>query len=206
MKGLENLTEYAEKLDGEILRGYSKITKKWEDKGKSKYYLSCLCDVVCIPTGSLNFSVIPEIGILSTFPNAASILNSMLGIRDGKHPIGIREENGKFIIDNKYFYYLDSLAKTIRTPELIVGIGFAGKGIFNLYNYFTNNDSSSLSEGLGDLNLGIFLVSNASAWFIRNSDPKMLDKKPLWKTICENVFLPQPELIPIPIKVNYLDN
>jgi|TARA_B100001971_G_C18178183_1_gene531143 hypothetical protein len=61
----------------------------------------------------------------------------------------------------------------------ISGIGFSGKGVFDLYNYFANNDSSSLGEGLEDLSFGVSLFSNASAWYIRDSNPKLLDKKPL---------------------------
>ncbi len=53
MTGLEKLTKFAERLDGEIHREYSKITKKWENKGRSKYSLSGLCDVVSMPFGIL---------------------------------------------------------------------------------------------------------------------------------------------------------
>lgn len=208
MTGLEKLTKFTEKLDKEILRGYSKITKKWEDKGRSRYLLSGLCDVI---SGLFlgKYSIF-NIGGLSLTPFfGVSMGNSFNGIITGKHLTGIEEENGKFIVNDKLSYFVDNFGKTVRTPELIAGIGFAGKGVFDLYNYFVNNDSSSLSEGLENLDLGISLVSNSSAWYIRDSDPKLLDKKPLWKQAFEKMskkvvsYLPQPEARPLPVKINF---
>ena len=134
-------------------------------------------------------------------PTAISTTLSITGLRGLGHS-GIKEENGNYVVKNSVGYFFNSIGKIIRTPELIAGIGFAGKGIFDLYNYFANNDSSALSEGLEDLNLGISLVSNASAWFIRDSNTKLLHKKPLWRIAYESIIgEPQPELIPI--KVDY---
>ena len=154
--------------------------------------------------------------LYSAFPPNLSILLanicgisggiSLGGLTLGEHFTGVREENGKLMIDNKYFYFLDNLGKTIRMPELISGIGFTGKSVFDLYNSFANNDSSSLSEGLENLSLGISLVSNSSAWYIRDSNPKVLDKKSLLKQASEKIksYLPQlqPEVKPLPVKTN----
>ena len=108
----------------------------------------------------------------------------------------------KYVVHNRTNYLFNQFGKTIRTPELIAGIGFAGKGIYDLGNSLINNDSSSLSEGVEDLSFGISLVSNASAWFIRDSNPKLLNQKPLWRIAYESIRgEPQPELIPI--KVEY---
>ena len=200
MKGLENLTEFVEKCDERILGGYSIITKKWEEKGRSKYSLSGIFDSVA----SINYLVSPvfNLNILELFflPTAISTALSITGLRGLGHS-GIKEENGNYIVKNPLCYFFNSIGKTIRTPELIAGICFAGKGIYDLGNSLINNDSSSLSEGLEDLSFGISLVSNASAWFIRDSDKKLLNQKPLWRIAYEEIRgEPQPELIPIKIK------
>ena len=203
MKGLESLTEFVEKCDERILRGYSIITKRWEDKGRSKYSLSGVFDFVSYMGYVFSPAFYSNILELFVLPMASSTSLSLTGLMGLGHS-GIKEENGNYIVKNSLCYFFNSIGKTIRTPELIAGIGFAGKGIYDLYNYFENNDSSSLSEGVEDLSLGISLVSNASAWFIRDSDPKLLNQKPFWRTAYEKIGgEPQTELKPIPIKVNF---
>jgi len=188
---LKDLLELPTKIDEDILRGYSKLTKKWEDKGRSKYSLSGMFDIVSVPTiifpallSPTNIAIAPLLGYICGTSSAMSID----GIMNKEHSTGVKEENRKLIVNNKYHYFLDNLGKTIRAPELIAGASFMGKGIFDLYNSFANQDTSSLSEGLGNLMLGTSLASNASAWYIRDSNPKVLDKKPNWKKGLEKLI------------------
>jgi len=217
---LEDLAKPLDIADDLFHRQYSRLTKKWEDRGRSKYSLSLSMDLFAI------FTFLPGIAIA----NSSSIFNTLLyytqaanighstgasisGKREGNHPTGVKERDGKLIIDNKYLYFLDKIGKVIRSPELAVGAGLMVKGGIDLYNYFTNNDSSVSPEGVDDLFIGASLIANASAWFIRDSDPKILDKKPLWKTTYENlrdkIKFPSPQpapahiLIPIGPDRNY---
>jgi len=82
-------------------------------------------------------------------------------------------------------------------PELITGISLAGKGTFDIYNYLSNNEPS-LSEGIKDFCFGMSLVFNSSAFYIKNSDPKILDKAPFWKAAYESLRDKMNSLVPEP--------
>ena len=221
---LETLAELPKKVDEDIHRGYSRLTKKWEDKFGSKYDLSLLFDLSSLGSmywGSPNAnqlkmgydSILAVLSPLMSVSGATSVYSLVyhkLGRRkkgEGVEHAGITRVNDKFIVENPLLWFTNKISKTVRAPELILGASFIGKGVFDLGNYFIGNDSSSLSEGLGNLGLGVSMASNASAWYVRDSDPKVLEKKPNWKAGLEklaNAISPaQTEPSPIKIPVKY---
>ena len=72
-----------------------KITKKWEDKGRSKYPLSGVFDFVSYLSYVFNPVFNPEnIFGLFVLPTANSAALSVMGLMGIDHS-GIKEENGK---------------------------------------------------------------------------------------------------------------
>ena len=202
---LEFLLKPLKVLDEWILRQYSKPVKKWEDKGHSRYKLAFPLNMLA--TSSL--LTIAGVGGLSTnfislykWPNGLNFALSFWGLIYGNTP-EVKNNGDSFSIENPAIYLFNKFGKAIRTPELITGISLTGKGAYDLYNSLSNNDGS-LSEGVSNLSWGVSLFSNASAWYIRDSDPKLLDKAPFWKTAYDKVkekvksLVPSPEPIPQP--------
>lgn len=201
--GLESLLKPLEIVDDQLLRRYTGLTKKWEGRGHSKYSLSLPLNILAM--GSFTSYIdslqnIFSIGSLYTFPNATNFTQSLFGIVHGNHN-GIRSNGDNFSIESPFLYIFNKVSEAIRTPELVAGISFIGKGAVDIYNYFANNEPSLL-EGIQNLSIGTSFVSNASATFIRNSDPKILDKdsllKKTYKGIREKIdsLLPSPQPIP----------
>lgn len=205
MKTLDSLLKPFKVADEEILRQYTKITKKWEDKGHSRYSLSGTLDAISLSSlyvssiiKTFNFNLFESmaIGVVMGMGPGCSLGSALTGDYSG-----IDEENR--IITNPALYFYNKIGKAIRMPELISGIGFAGKGAYDIYNYFSKGDSS-LNDGVSDLLFGVSLMSNASAWYIRNSDPKLLNKQSVFKTAYEKFkekigsLIPQPMPIPQP--------
>ncbi len=219
-KMLSNLLELPAKIDEDIHRQYSKLTKRWEDKGYSRYSLSMALDSISPILGFTDYPqikipiplapllgplVVPAI-ILWGCIEGFSITKSLNGLLFKNHS-GIKEQNGKYVVSDPVLYFGEKLGKTIRAPELILGASFIGKGVYEIYNSFANQDASSLSDGLSNLSWGVSLASNASAWYVRDSDPKVLDKKPNWKVglekLMEYVSPAQTEHSPIKVPVKY---
>ena len=206
---LRNLIELPIRIDEDIHGLYSKVVESWEDKGRSRYDLSLPLDILAVITYAVG-GTFTSVGSINRFlvvcgiaPFSSSTPLSLLGKIEGRHPTGTKENDGKLIVDNKFAYFLNNLGKTMRTPELVAGVSFMGKGLFDIYNYFMNNDASALSEGVGNLFIGTSLASNASAWFIRDIDPEVTEKKPNWEAGLEKLvegLKHKPQTSPVPVK------
>ena len=204
LMSIESLLKPAKYADEQILRYYSKLTKKWEDKGHSRYKLAfplnmlATSSLLAVEVGGLSTNFIP----LYVWPNGLNFALSSFGLMGG-NPTGVKNNGDSFSIENPAIYLFNKFGKLIRTPELFTGISLAGKGAYDIYNYLSNKEGS-LSEGVNNLLWGVSLFSNASAWYIRDSDPKLLDKAPFWKTAYDKVkekvksLVPSPEPIPQP--------
>ena len=55
------------------------------------------------------------------------------------------------------------------------------KGGINLADYLINQEPNSLNNVLDDLSLGYTFFGIASSMYVKESNPKMLDKAPAWK-------------------------
>ena len=209
-KMLRNLLELPTKIDEDIHRGYSRLTRKWEDKGKSRYALSGIFDVCSVITGVNYFLGVTKdpVNIVKGFLYG---LNMGGGLGASSTGLLFEKLTGckmvvNHLLDNPILYCVNKFGKTIRAPELVLGVSLIGKGLYDVYNSLANQDTSSLSEGLSNLTLGTSLASNASAWYVRDSDPEVLDKKPNWKAGLEKLMeyispvQTEPSSIKIPVK------
>ncbi|MEK6760842.1 MAG: hypothetical protein AABX93_02875 [Nanoarchaeota archaeon] len=204
---LENIVKPFKILDEEISRPYARLTKKWEDKGHSRYSLSGACDsgaflsllLPGLKDLSWSFSLenisVKDLLIGGTLGPGIGV--SLTGALTGDY-LGIDEKKG--IVTNPVIYFYNKIGKAVRMPELVAGISFAGKGAYDIYDYFKNGNPT-LNDGINNLIFGTSLISNASAWYIRQSDPKVLDKKSVFEKAYEKVKEKIGDLIPNPIPV-----
>lgn len=188
-----------DKADESIARQYTKLTKKWEEKGHSRYSLSRMCSF-------------PNVIIGNLYPNIFYSL--LLGINwglDGSGVIfgnhdGIKQNGDKKIIKDPVGYHLNKIFKPTRLPLFLAGAGLVGKSGLDIYDYFANGSPINSAEVQENAVRGLSLLFSASSIYIRGSDNSLLEKQPMWKqayeSLKEKIFSPSPTAEPVPVKAN----
>lgn len=203
---LESLLKPLKIADEEILRQYTKLTKKWEDKGHSKYSLSVIPGFLSLgvkisPIFDLYYLNFPEtfLSLIESPASGVNFVHDTIGLITGTHPKGVEDNGNGRIINDKFSFYYEKITKITRMPSFLWGLYFSANGVYNLYDSFVNNDSVSFMEGISNLTFGINSLGLSSSIYIKNSDPKLLDKAPFLKTAYENVKEKIRSLAPQPI-------
>jgi hypothetical protein len=203
---LEKIIAQATYPDQALLRQYTKIAKKWEEKGKDKYVLcSWLNSAWLFGVGS--FGMYAH-GTLTSIVAGSDLADNLVGLRFGKHGTGIRLDGDKKIIESKAMYSLHMLKSICRTPVWFFGVYCVAVGAHDVYNTWAY-DEAALTDGLKHLALGISHVGIASSIFIKNADTEILEKKPLWQKALDWVrtgyrnLVPDPSLHPAPVPLQY---
>ncbi|MEK6830043.1 MAG: hypothetical protein AABY15_08050 [Nanoarchaeota archaeon] len=200
----ETLREFKEntydKLDETILKQYTKLTKKWEEKGRSRYGLSAMFGFPGAVFGifSVNNPLYP---IFLGLNNSLDIVGLMSGNHDGT------EENGeRRIIQDSSAYYANKFLNKARLPLFGLGVYLVGKSGFELYDYLANSSNVNLENIRENTLNGLSFLLSSSSIYIRNSNPKILEKAPMWKkayeSLKEKILSPKPLTEPAPVIVN----
>lgn len=180
---LESLLMPIKWADEQVLRQYTKLAQNGEKKGISKYVIANGLNGVAKlffmsgwVTSSLNSDWVNYgISLASSIENGHEFFVY-------NHAAFRAEEKEIFHnVKDSYVEKWKSIFSAVRFPILATGIYYTGIGISNFYQYFFNGDSSSIPTGIEQILLGAGLLSWSSAMYIRESDPKLLQKDPLWK-------------------------
>ena len=184
-----------------LLRQYSKAAKKWEDKGRDRYNLALLFD---IPAG---------IGIILSGAPPESLLG---GLNLGDSAVGMyNPEPTQGNVVSSYEYGTSMIRRFFRVP---VFVGGAGLTMIEGYNFLSGLvGSHNEPVNLDRLSHGIGLLSLASSMYLKDRDPKLLDKQPAWRRALERagelsdrirdwVPVPQPQPVPIPVRYETLED
>ena len=201
--------------DEYILRQYTKLTKKWESTGRSRYTLAHifnLSGIASIYSAGIAMKYIPKeykpmskeqagILILSLYGIQATDLGRNIIEPDIKKDISVDGTvakagitSGPPILTELPIVVMNTfkeLADLIRMPSLIFGLTLMGKGIFELFDYFKTSNPESLSYAMWDLSYGYGFAGMASSMYVKESNPKLLQKEPSWRQT--------PQLTPHPI-------
>lgn len=203
---LETLLKPIKYLDENvILRQYTKLGQKINiDEGKKKYLI---CEALRWGYGGLSFLGVNSNGKL--FGEVFNISSFwVLGLNDGRYNgEGIRgrfkeESNSSdlIVLDSKKEFY-KKYNSIVRLPTFLFGVGLITKFGVDAVNSIKNKTSLEstswycLIDGIGHLSL-------ASSMYLKETNPKLLDKVPLWKKAYEsakekiNSWLPSPSPIP----------
>lgn len=207
--GLESLLKPVKWIDEQILREYTKITKKWEDKERNKYILAGALSVA----GYISILVIPsdpdvlkDISI-TDYLIGGTVAFSYVGLwaHDVIHSFNNiiskkSEETSGEIVEDKFNHITKKIQRFARLPMF-------GLGMLAFYEFSNLFIESGLSEITLDYAfvMGLGFTSLASSMYIKDSDPKLLNKQPFWKSGYEwlltkaDNYLPQPvpKLVPI---------
>jgi len=91
-------------------------------------------------------------------------------------------------------------------PLLGFGLYLMGDGAFELIDYLNSSNPESLINGIGDMTWGYGYAGLASSMYVKEANPKLLDKQPFWKSgynwvlIKADNYLSQPTPKPVPIQ------
>lgn len=174
--GLESVLKPLKWIDEQVLRQYSKLTKKWEDIGGNKYTLAQIANTLSlflIPDNVQAFSG-STLSMLSGYDLGVNFLGRI-------NPDLVEDSYTEDAVAKKpYVGLYEKIREFTRLPTLTLGTAFLVKSGISFYNYFFNNEPV-LSEAVSDLTTAAGILGLSSSLYIKDSNPKILDKEPFWK-------------------------
>ena len=206
---LKDLLKPVKFADEQVLRQYTKLAKKCEDRGVGKYALSAglngVAKLALVPAWVTSISNHNNISAGIAF--GASVENTLeLFIYNITAYEAEKLETCSGVKD-PFVEKMKSVYSNIRLPVLAGAASQIGIGVANLHNYFFEGDGSALPIGVQQMFLGAGLLSWSSAMYVRDSNPKLLDKKPFWKTTYEKAknkvrdLIPEQNFVPSPVSI-----
>ena len=190
--GLEELLKPAKWLDEQILREYTKIGQKIPDEH--------LYDVTMVAFGLGIVGVaawLPPVkfsGItfgIGTFPDLSYNIDGLLGRIKSTTEGGVRSIN-------RTQYFNSYYNRVVRLPIFLTGLGTLDK--IGSAAYSVMNGEPSSFETMFKVIIPLGFLSLASSMYLKDQNPKLLDKQPFWKTALQYVkekFTPEPTLEPV---------
>ena len=99
-----------------------------------------------------------------------------------------REEtvDGAIAAHRKLYAYDEVNRKLARFPVFATGAYFAGHSLVDIAKHFITGEPLDGSSGY-NLQIGLSLLTVATSMYLKDTDPKLLDKEPFWKTACAYV-------------------
>jgi len=183
--------------DQYALRQYTKLTKKWEDKGRSRYSLANLFIIgtlpFCFVSGISKYGFVGLYGWEFSSNNITKPYGSDENLRES---VDVVQKNP----------FITRVDRTLRLPLSLIGLGFLGKAAYEVVSNLITGDGSNLNEVVNDVNLALPFLGISSSMYIKDADPKLLDKQPFWKSgynwllIKADNYLSQPTPKPVPIQ------
>ena len=213
--GLESLLEPVKLADEQLLRQYTKVSKKFNlYEGRKKYFVGMGLWIaqtfMCSAAGDqlIGDAEFPARMLLTIPDGTCNLYGVVFGIED--------ESTSETISIDPLTNLYRKFNSVVRLPTFTAGVGLVGKFGADLFNYLTNGEPID-SNSYNCMIYGIGLLSLASSMYIKGTDPKLLDKEPVWKRAYEwvrekiNFLVPQPVPQPIPFQAhstldNYVQN
>ena len=196
---LESLLKPVKWLDQKVQKQYTKLGKRIPEQHLYKVttglhlfgYLGA--DVFGSPE---QFNQWPFIyrGIYGGICGATDLVLNFYGL--GGDPPTFVSDNAQ-IINPKHEFKLN-LTRVIRLPILTTGLSILGYVVCNLASLIINGESLSPDTHLQATG-GLGLVSMASSMYLKDQDPKLLDKQPSRiKEVLGTIYDKAKELLPVP--------
>jgi len=186
-------------LDEQVLRHYTKLGQKINiDDGKRKYWIGLGLNTFNMQTsGPINRVLFgPAVDFASflglQYADAVYNWRGIFGfVKDDSE---ITDEKA---IDSET-YYQKRYNSFVRLPVFLGSVGLIGKSIADLVGSYSNGTPLDPTSSIC-LVEGISYLSLASSMYLKETDPKLLDKVPYWKKAYEWLKEKARELAPSPI-------
>ena len=135
--GLDSLLKPSE-WDEKILKQYTRLTKRWEDKGKSRYSLASILNMSGVVSYLASVVAYP-LPVLSNLRLPAGIIVSSQVVDEYRNS-NEREHNNDITDDgtttepSRFLRAYKNIAKFTRLPLMLYGLGHIGKAVIELAN------------------------------------------------------------------------
>ena len=193
---LESLLAPVKWADEQVLRQYTKLTKRWEEKGRSKYSLASYFHISTFALGS-PFGIVAEAYLTfatTPFLRGYDMAQNSIGLKEGEHDKGTRGDGHQLKVVSPFFFYGEKVMKLVRLPLFVMGSYILADGITD---YFSHDYETALII-MAKMQTGLTTLGFASSIYIKNSDHKLLDKKPAWKQAYDWALKKTSSLAPTP--------
>lgn len=196
---LESLLKPIKYLDESIiLRQYTKLGQKIKiGEGNKKYHIG-----FCLWASYVGLTTTTNINLFGSGFEIASYLVS--GYNDGVYNIqGVNnqfedEEDSESMVIDREKNFRTKYNSCVRLPTFLFGVGLIGKFGVDLVNSVKNKTPMN-NESYYALLSGIGHLSLASSMYLKETNPKLLEKVPLWKRAYESLKEKISSLAPFPI-------
>jgi hypothetical protein len=209
-----------------ILKQYTKVTNRWELSGRSKYELAAKIDgpgfLIPMAYGFIDMirtsgAPVPApephthtslehltvYGIIA-FALASNVLIMQNFLHTRYNLYKNRSDVGTDLAEDPYNYVQRGIHRAVRLPLFMGFSALTGYGV-------VQNATQGDLEGVTATTMGLLMYfSTASSMYIKDSNPKLLQKVPAWKRALNWVkekaqdYLPQPEPLPAPVSYQVL--
>ncbi len=189
-------------VDDILLRQYTKVTKAWERKGRDP-------DTVAAGVGMPGFFCM-IMGSAAVFPKANELLIPFIfpmvtygyDLMDNYVNVFERDQrprrqsvSGDKVYDDNFPPIFKEYSRIIRLPTFIAGVAATAKCVSGLLSWYVTGEPNPDAIGYGLLGMGLLGV--ASSQYIKDRDPKILERDPLWK----QAYYSLTEMIPVPYRM-----
>ena len=190
---LDSLLQPLQWADEQVLRYYTKKTEEWEGKGRSRYSLAQICNGIASFSNAFYMAALSGSLVFGVPLLSMQMVEVMRNIYEPRYKQDT--STGENAALPKQLEILQSIAKYTRFPLFLSGAALLVKGVVDMMTFAATKETEPLANALENLSLGYALLGTASSMYIKDSDPKLLEKKPL------EGLMYQGQLQPIPVRV-----
>ena len=174
---LESLLKPLQWADQQVLRSYTKQAENWEEKGRSKYSLAHLYNLTAT---AANMTFMLQADLYLVMGTGLLALQSLDFARNVHEP--------QYQSDITYTALIKAplgmeatkkVSAAARLPMLVTGAALMIKGLAQFVDYIQTKNPESVTNALYLCSFGYALIGTASSMYVKDSDPKLLEKKPL---------------------------
>ncbi|MEK6926278.1 MAG: hypothetical protein AABW50_03295 [Nanoarchaeota archaeon] len=214
-EAVETILKPLKIVDSEVNRWYTKKSQGVSNKRLSK--ITGGLGVFGLGSMTVYFDNIftnkfgegPDMKVMGAMVGCA--LNGLNNPFNGLLLIGADElknkEEGETLAEDSYEYYNNKVNSFLRLPLIATGLAITGKNIYSLVDSALNGTPLNISDY--EIGFGLGCLSSASSMYLKDRNPKLLEKNPAWKRAYNSAkekiksLIPQPFPQPIPVEAHY---
>jgi hypothetical protein len=171
---LQSLLKPIKFVDEQIERQYAKIRKGIFNKGINLYGITTPMNLMFIPTPAVITGLAG--GLIGGLYGGCDFARNIEGLFSNKQD----EIADGTIAIKKDTHIMGKVTNSLRLPVFLIGASLTATGICQLVNSYVLSKEPDSGEGIQNLMSGIGWLSQASSIYLKNSDPKLLDKESIW--------------------------
>lgn len=195
---LDSLLKPVEWIDEFLLKQYTKLAKRWEDNGKDIYSLSSRIGIPSFYAAISLGGLIPGTEAGCWLSIAVYMPDHIFNIAVHEYP-SLRDDVAADTVSvNLFTHFCKTVNRYMRLPTFMVGSIWSVKAGYDLFNEIANDISVNYNPEAG-LIMGLGLLGIASSQYLKDRDPKLLDKEPFWKTAYDWIREKVNSLVPEPV-------